>query len=465
MIWPPLVRNAILPLLMRRTWPVVRRGFRDLRASQWRPRADVEARAAQSLRALIAVAAQSSPFHRERLERAGVAPESLRTLEDLPRLPILEKEELRSERERILVEGADRAKLTRSATGGTTGEPTQYYWDDAYWCFSSAVSLRAYDMAGFRMGDPHAMIWGTAFHADDAARRREARRNRLRNVLVVPGFDLSEATMAAWAERLVRFRPKLVEGYASLLVLFASFLRSAGIRNLRPGSVVSSAETLHDFQRAVISEAFGAPVFDRYGSREVGCIGAECDRHDGLHVNLEHVIVEIVAGDRPAAPGESGEILVTCLSNRVFPFIRYRIGDLGALLPGPCSCGRGLPLLRLTGGRVHDLITTARGTWLPGEFFPHLFKEFEGVRAFHVHQNRDLSLDLRIVRAPGWRREEETRYLEEIRRVLGDGIPVTCAYVESIERTGAGKLRFTSTDVPVELLRQARTGSGSHAAS
>jgi phenylacetate-CoA ligase len=392
-----------------------------------------------------------SPYYRERYREAGLDPTKIRTRADLSRVPILEKTDLKREFENLLCDDVDRSTLTQSATGGTTGEPTRYFWDDAYWCASSAASFRAYSFAGFRAGDRHAMIWGTAFHQGRYARFRERLEQRARNLLVVPGFELSEESLPRWADAVRRHRPKLVEGYTSLLVLFASYLLREGIRDIRPEAVLSSAERLHSHQRELIEEAFGAPVFDRYGTREVGCIGAECEQHDGLHLSAEHVLVETVRGDEPCAAGETGDIVVTCLSNQVFPFIRYRIGDLGALIEGPCPCGRGLPRLRITEGRTHDLLTTDQDTYLPGEFFPHLFKDYVGVEMFQVHQHADRSVTIRIVRNDGWDVSQEASYKTEVAGALGATIPVTYEYVDSIERTRAGKLRFTVSDVPVDL--------------
>lgn len=448
---PALVRHLVLPVVLRRTWPPLRRRWQELERSQWLRPEEVEAARFIQLRHLVALARERSPFHRERLR--AVDPAMLRTREDLARLPVLEKRDVQEHSERILLEDADRARLTRSATGGTTGEPTRYYWDDRYWVRSSAVSFRAAGMASFRPGDRHLMIWGTAFGEDEKTRRRQVRQEARQNKLTVPGFELGPDTLPAWMERAAAWRPRLVEGYTSLLVLVSRWILENGFEGLRPRSVISSAEKLHDHQRRLIEEAFRAPVFDRYGSREVGCIASECDHHRGLHISAEHVIVETLRGDEATATGESGDVVVTCLSNEVFPFLRYRIGDVAALEEAPCSCGRGLPLMRMSEGRTHDLLTTERGTYLPGEFFPHLFKDHEGVQAFQVHQHQDRDVTIRIVRTERWRAEEETVYAREVREALGEGITVRYEYVEEIPRTKAGKLRFTISEVPVDLAR------------
>ncbi len=451
---PALVRRFVLPRMLRRTWPelTARRG--ELEASQWESAAQHAERQVERLRTLLGEAAKS-PFHGPRIAAAGLADGGLRSLADLRRLPILEKQDLKDRREDILVAGGDWVTVTACATRGTTGAPTRYYWDDRYWCLSSAVTQRAYGFLGFEPGDRHAMIWGTAFHQSWRARAKETWTQRLRNLLVIPGFELSEERMGMWAKRLARHRPKVVEGYTSLLLLFGGFLLRNGIRDIRPKAVVSSAEKIYPWQREFIERAFGAPVYDRYGTREVGCIGAECPSRQGLHLSSEHVIVEVVRGNEPVPVGESGELVITCLSNRVFPFLRYRIGDLGRLLSGTCECGRGLARLELTEGRVHDLLTTAHGTYLPGEFFPHLFKEYAGVHSFNIHQRSDKSVHVRVVKTPAWAPEQEASWTREIQKVMGN-LPLSLEYVPKIEATAAGKLRFTSSDVPVDLVNQAK---------
>ena len=242
---PTFVRRFVLPWLMRRTWPEVQRIHAELEASQWLAPDEVRAIQRERLRSLIDLASVSSPFYRKRLSGAGLDGARLRDTWDLQQIPVLEKKELQEQRESILVEGADKGALVFGSTGGTTGEPTRYYWDDPYWCASSAVSLRAYGMAGFQAGDRHCMVWGTAFHDTRRAAWREKLEQWLRNVLVVPGFDLSNRVMGMWARRVARQRPVLVEGYTSLLVLFGTFLTENGIEDIRRG-VGEQAETPRD---------------------------------------------------------------------------------------------------------------------------------------------------------------------------------------------------------------------------
>ena len=186
---------------------------------------------------------------------------------------------------------------------------------------------------------------------------------------------------AHWAA-LKRYRPDVI--VASQSPEFARF------RPGRPGPVFTPldhhrAEKLHPFQRTLIERVFQAPVFETYGSRDA-LIGAECERHAGLHLSQENLYVGIVDDDgQPTPAGEEGNVVITDLFNLGMPFIRYLNGDRAKAGWTLCA-GRGLPLLRQVVGRRLDTLRTPDGRSIPGELFPHLLKDFPLVRRFQVAQ-------------------------------------------------------------------------------
>ena len=115
-------------------------------------------------------------------------------------------------------------------------------------------------------------------------------------------------------------------------------------------------------------------------------IAAECEKHEGLHVTIDNLYVEILKDGKPAKPGESGEIVITDLNNYGMPFIRYKNGDIAVQSDNACSCGRGLPLIHDIDGRKMDTITAFDGKVVSGGFFPHLMKEIEEIGKFQVIQ-------------------------------------------------------------------------------
>jgi phenylacetate-CoA ligase len=175
----------------------------------------------------------------------------------------------------------------------------------------------------------------------------------------------------------------------------------------------------------VLVEAFGPGVFETYGNREVMLIAAECEAHDGLHVSMENLIVEVVVRDesseRAADPGELGEVVITDLHNYGAPFIRYLTGDLAVQRPEQqCACGRWLGRLHAVEGRVTDTLRDGLGRPIGGMFFIVLFAALaHKVRAFQVVQHKDRSVDLKLV--PG--AEFDDSLLEGVKRACSKAIP------------------------------------------
>jgi len=187
---------------------------------------------------------------------------------------------------------------------------------------------------------------------------------------------------------------------------------------------------------------FGAPVFETYGSREFTFIAGECDRHQGLHVSMENLLVEILDDDgRPTPAGEEGNVVITDLSNYGMPFIRYANGDRAVAGWGTCSCGRGLPLLQKVVGRRLDILETPDGRRIPGEFFPHLMKDFPAVKRFQVVQEQLDRIELRLVVNYPLPQQSRSLLDQEIRKVVGPAVKLSLLTVDDIPLTSAGKLR------------------------
>jgi phenylacetate-CoA ligase len=157
--------------------------------------------------------------------------------------------------------------------------------------------------------------------------------------------------------------------------------------------------------------------------------------------------LEIVSQGRDAGPGLLGEIVLTSLNQMATPLIRYKIGDMGVLDPGRCSCGRGLPVLREIVGRVQDFLVGSDGLYVYGGYFPHTFRNWPEIRRYQVRQPDRSHLEVRFVlRCPvdsGW--IEMVR--GEIQSRFGPGVAVSVALVDEIELTAAGKHRSIISEV------------------
>ncbi|MFO0550911.1 MAG: glycosyltransferase [Polyangiaceae bacterium] len=396
----------------------------------------------ERLRRLVRHAYRNVPYYRRRMQALGLTPDDIRSQADLAKLPLLTKSDIRENLYfDILAENHDKNQMLRVTTSGSTGEPFVCYADRRQLEVRWAATLRSQEWTGYRFGDPTVRLWHQTLGLTPDQAKRERLDAALSNRTFVPVFELGDANIRAALETIARVRPTLLDGYAEALDLLARHVESSAPSALHVGAVMTSAQTLPARSRALIEAAFGARVFDKYGSREFSGIAYECEAHDGHHVVAESYIVELLRDGEPAKPGELGEVVITDLHNTSLPFLRYRIGDLAIAMPElPCACGRGLPRIGDVEGRVQSIVRGANGAYLPGTFFAHYLRDFDyAIRRYQVLQDPDGSIRLLVVKAGRFSQSAMDEILETLHEVLGRETPITVQVVERLELTKTGK--------------------------
>ena len=425
------------------------RNLQELQASQWLPEEEVRAIQWGKLKALIRHSYHNVPYYKRVMDSLGMLPEDIRTSEDYAKLPILSKAEVNAHRDEMVDYRYPRNKLIKTASGGSTGVPVTLYHDPEMIASYRAVKLRNFEWVGWRPGNNWVRLWGSAFDVAPHQKLFQKAADRLSNMLVLPCFEMSRASMAMFAGKLQRFQPDIIEAYVTPLYVFAGYLVDHGIDNIRPKGIICSAEMLYPYQRAVIETAFACKVFNRYGGREMGDIAHECEAGT-MHINAETTYVEFIKDGLPASEGESGEMILTGLSMYGMPMLRYQVEDIGRTKILRCSCGRGLPTMDMVEGRVQDMISLPSGRFLPGEFFPHLFKDYP-VERFQVIQESMEQLEIKLIPAAGLTEEHISGLKKIIKEYAGEEIEIEFSLVEEIPFTPSGKFRYTISRVPVRL--------------
>jgi phenylacetate-CoA ligase len=329
------------------------------------------------------------------------------------------------------------------ATGGSSGEPLQFDLSADSNDRRTAMMYRGYGWAGGPPGTRQLFVWGTALGSVPRWKRwKQALHQRFDHHRVLSCFDFTPQRMRDHQREWNRYRPEVVVAYTNPLYEFARFLQAEGRQVCPPRSIILGAEKVHDFQRTLLQEVFQAPVFETYGSREFMLIGAECAHHTGLHLSQENLLVEVLDDDgQPTPAGEEGNVVITDLFNLGMPFIRYVNGDRAVAGFERCPCGRGLPLLKKVVGRQLDMLETPDGRKVPGEFFPHLLKEFPCIRRFQVVQESLEEIRLKLVVDGGFTLSDRERLLTEVRRCTGAAVEIRLELVDDIPLTRAGKHR------------------------
>lgn len=423
---------------------VVRR--RELERSQWLEPAELRARQVERLRAFLQDVGTHVPYYRQLFAERRFSPAAVSSVADLAALPLLTKADIRRAGDAMKAE--PHGPLSRYNTGGSSGEPLVFYIGKARKSHDVAAKWRATRWWGVDIGDREAVIWGSPIEHGAQDRLRQWRDLLFRSTLL-PAFEMSDQRVDGFIAWLRRHRPAMLFGYPSALSHIARQAERRGVRLDDLGVKVCfvTSERLYDDQRATIARVFGCPVANGYGGRDAGFIAHECPE-GGMHISAEDIVVEIVdPAGRPVPTGTSGEIVVTHLATRDFPFVRYRTGDVAALDDRRCPCGRGLPLLRDIEGRTTDFVVAADGTVMHGLALIYVVRDLPGVEGFKIVQETTRLTRVQLVAGERFDRAEVPRMAEAMRRRLGAEVEVRVEFVEAIAPEASGKYRYVVSRV------------------
>jgi phenylacetate-CoA ligase len=401
------------------------------------------ARQLERTRALLQYCENYVPFYQRHFAQAGMRAADVKSWDDFGRIPVLTKEALREHREELVSTSVDRSSLLEHHSGGSTGVPLRFYRNHSYIEASEAGTYRNLLQCGWRPGEMIAFFWGANAKIDRMGRLEFVGRQILRRMFQFDPFRSGPTEMERWWRTWRRVRPRVVLGYASTIARFGQFLEAAGHRPAGVKGVYTTAEKLYSVQRRTIEQAFGARVFDCYGSSEVQNIASECPL-GSMHINADFSVVET----EPESKDGPRPLIVTSLKNFAMPLIRYRNEDCGRVLDERCWCGNGFPLMSLDVTRTSDNFRLPNGRVVHGEYFTHLLYGSEGVDSFQFHQTDVGRIVLRYVAAP---LADPAHFIERAVAQVQDLAPgqleVIAERVPAIAPSNAGKHRFTRSDV------------------
>lgn len=417
--------------------------------TQWYSLEQIKEYQRKELEKLLRHASQHVPYYRKIMQEYGVMRNDDIIIDRFTNLPFLTKSIIRQHFEELKSDDLEQRDWHKNSSGGSTGEPVTFIQDKEYQDKGIAQMLLGDKMVGKELCEPEIKLWGSErdlFQGTIGLRAKVS--NFIRNQRLLNSFKMSQEDMKNYISQINSLRPKLVLAYAQSAYELAHFSLKQSLPIKPVGAVMTSAGTLYPFMWETISEAFHAPVFNRYGSREVGNIATECDAHLGLHVNMETQFVEIIDEQgNPCPPGQEGEIVITLLTNYAMPLIRYRIGDMGVWANQECICGRGATLLKTVTGRTVDIFLTKAGEKVDGEYFTHLIYFKNWVQKFQFIQEEVELIRVKI-QVNGEPPTNELKEIEEkIRLVMGQSCKVEFEFVEDILPHSSGKYRYTISKV------------------
>ncbi|PYM39540.1 MAG: phenylacetate--CoA ligase [Candidatus Rokuibacteriota bacterium] len=424
----------------------------------WNAEAETLSRAARArlqlerLRETIGWAVERVAFHRERL--GGV---EVRRLDDLARLPFVRKTDLRDHYPVGLfaVELGEVARL--HASSGTKGKPTIVGYTAGDLETWREVMARVMTAAGARRGDLLQIAFGYGLFTGGLGFHDGAERI---GMTVVP---VSSGNTARHRLLLQDLAPAGICGTPSFVLHIAESLAAEGgnarALGLRYG--MFGAEPWTEGMRASLERALGCPAYDIYGLSEIigPGVAGECEVRDGLHVQDDHFLPEVIdpATEQVVGPGREGELVLTTLTKRALPLVRYRTGDITTLTDAPCPCGRTSMRMARVRGRSDDMLVIKGVNLYPSEVEGTLLAIEELVPHYQLVVDRRptlATLEVHVEPAPalvercggfdaahpvivGLRQ----RVAERLRKALGLSVQLTIVAPQSIPRSEGKAVR------------------------
>jgi phenylacetate-CoA ligase len=403
------------------------------------------------LRSTLSYANVHCPYYHELFNKLGFKPDTIRTLSDLQCLPLLDKETVRSQGDRLLADPLP-GRTTRVSTSGTTGTALNLIITEEANQRQQATVWFHMSWAGIQWGERWALFGGQPVAPRDSLRPPFWVLDRYKKELLFSTQHMIPATLPEYARALADYQPALICGYPSAIHLMALYMIETNRSDIRPKGVFTWAETLMEYQRQAIEQAFGCRVYSSYGNGERTGHLLQCERGN-FHVVPETCVVEVLDSlGNPTRPGEVGELVCTSLVERAAPLIRYRIGDTAIAAEGPCSCGRTTPIVSKITGRTNNFILGCDGR----RYGPlcYLFTSAMRIKEAQFVQNEPGSVCIRVVPRADYGPANQACLMEAARQRFGDQIDVKIQAVDSIPRTASGKFPFVVSHLEHNIMER-----------
>jgi len=375
-----------------------------------------------------------------------ITTEDIRCIEDLHKLPITTKNDIRKNIKSFISAKYKQHKLYHGHTSGTTGSPLDLYWDVGMVVMNNAMDWRQKRWAGLCPGDRRAVILGRVIVPVERKSKPFWRMNYIHGELWMSAFHMSKDNLSHYISKLNNFEPKYIEGYPSTIYILARAMLEDNV-TIKMNAVITSSETLFSYQREVIEKAFLCRVFDFYCMAERVVFASECQSHSGRHLNLEYGITEVVDEYNNILESGTGRLVGTSLHNYGMPLIRYQTNDMSNIRKGECGCGLCMPIIDQITTKYEDIILNQKGMWISPSVLTHPFKSQKNLIESQIIQKSINKVLVKIVVNKMFNSRQAAQLVDDLQQRLGEGVEIDLCIVKEIPRESSGKYRWVISEL------------------
>jgi phenylacetate-CoA ligase len=396
-------------------------------------------------RSLAIHSSKNVPYYRQLFNSLGIDPTQIAFPEDWNRLPVLEKDMLRTQYDDLVSKTEHSKKARQNHSGGSTGNPVAFLSDLVLYEIMAANMRLMFSWAGWRHGEMVLHLWGGGDKKLPLTFWNHIK-ILLSGYLVLPVYSFDEGNFMRWWEVLNVYQPSIIYAYPSVAAEFSKWLEEKGFQPKGVKGVFCSAEVLFPSHRKIIEQVFNCKVYNQYGSRETPCVSCECPEGN-MHIFIDLNRVEFL--DQQDDRDGPKHIIVTPLENYAQPLLRYDLGDLGTPKTGTCPCGRGYPLMEMNLGRQNDHIRVLNGKLIYPSYFIHLLDGIKGIVNFQFRQVSLNKIELYLVenKKESINKTQLKDVEDKIREEINLNVLLSTNFVDEIPLTPAGKHRYVISEL------------------
>jgi len=436
-----LMNKIVIPTLDAVTGTRLSQTLRSLETSQWYSAEEIRALQNERLQQIIAHAYETVPFYRELMDARKLKPSDIRTTDDLQKMPVVDKAMMKAITPQKTVSSDYKLdQLVPRQTSGSTGEPFNFFVSREEKIIKRAALARFWRWGGWDFGVRFVLLY-SRYHS------LFSKPGLLRNIesfVMARKFMNVKAITPDYLDEIAAFDPKIIVSFASGMAALANCALERGM-HLNLAGALTTADTLTQHHRNRIQQAFGIKVYDEYGGEDMSFM-AQCEHADLYHGNAENTFVELLDNGERVGPGEGGEVVVTDLTRKAMPFIRYAIRDRVVSSTRRCPCRRELPTYERVEGREIDMLVSSTGRKIPATMIDCAL-HVEEIKLFQVVQTKPDALLIRIVPDAGFNNGSWEQILGHLKNYVGPDFQYELELVKDVERTATGKARLVIVNI------------------
>jgi len=424
-----VTKRFLGPFWYRRMW---------LNRTQWFNTSELEALQLKLLRKLVHHCYSTVPYYRQLMDKRGITPGGINNIEDIEQFPVLCKKDVLAAGETIVSSKYPKWMMTIGLTGGTTGTPLSLPRSLFSVGNEHAFVRRQWDWAGMGFRDRTAYLSGRIILDADQEKGSLYKYDPFMGELILSTYHLSLESARQYAEAMSRYQVKAIVGYTSSIAFLAQSCLDLGIK-VRLKAALTTSETINDYMRATISEAFGCDVYDFYGAAERVCYIFTCEE-GSYHILPEYGLTEL----HPMEGAFKGQykVVATGFWNWGMPLIRYDTGDVLTKSNATCSCGRAFPVVKSLSGRTGDVIHTPSGREFGPTLLARIAKGAHNIIASQIIQDKIDHIIVSYIPGADFTERDLTDFKEHMTHHFPGELKMDFRSVSILEKTSSGKINF-----------------------